>query len=60
MSITSTSRQYDESASNVNTSRLTVWMRQHPIAAYFTFAYIGTWVLHLPMVLGTNGLGILP
>lgn len=60
MSITSTSRHYDEFGSNVKTSRLTVWMRQHPIIAYFTFAYIGTWALHLPMVLGTNGLGIFP
>jgi membrane protease YdiL (CAAX protease family) len=60
MSITSTTQHYDESGSDVNTSRLTVWMRQHPIAAYFTFAFAGTWALHLPMVLGTNGLGLFP
>jgi membrane protease YdiL (CAAX protease family) len=35
-------------------------MRQHPIAAYFTFAFAITWALHAPMVLGTNGLGIFP
>src|SRR5574338_495370 len=56
MSITSTTQQYDESRSDVKTSRLTVWMRQHPVTAYFTFAFAGTWALHLPMVLVTNAL----
>jgi len=33
-------------------------MRQHPIAAYFTFAFVITWALHMPMALGKQGLGI--
>jgi uncharacterized protein len=41
-------------------SRLVTWMRQHPIAAYFTFAYAGTWARHLPLVLGANGLSLFP
>lgn len=50
----------EEPGSDASISRLTVWMRQHPMVAYFTLAYLGTWVLHLPLVLGTNGLGIFP
>jgi uncharacterized protein len=60
MSITSTTQAYEESGSDVHPSRMVIWMRQHPIAAYFTFAYAGTWALHLPLVLGTNGLGLFP
>jgi membrane protease YdiL (CAAX protease family) len=60
MSSTSTTQPYEESGPDVHPSRLATWMRQHPIAAYFTFAYAGTWALHLPMVLGTNGLGLFP
>lgn len=60
MSINSTSRPYEESGSRVNTSGVAAWIRQHPVAAYFTLAFAGTWALDLPMVLGTNGLGILP
>jgi membrane protease YdiL (CAAX protease family) len=60
MSITSTSRNYEESGSDVNASGISAWIRQHPIIAYFTFAFAGTWALDLPMVLGRNGLGIFP
>lgn len=60
MTTTSTQRRYEESGSDVNVSGLSVWMRQHPIAAYFTLAFAGTWALHMPMVLGRNGLGIFP
>jgi membrane protease YdiL (CAAX protease family) len=35
-------------------------MRQHPIAAYFTLVFAITWALHMPMVLGQQGLGLLP
>src|SRR6185436_7344552 len=35
-------------------------MRQHPIVAYFTLAFVITWALHMPMVLGKQGLGIFP
>ena len=41
-------------------SGLSVWMRQHPIVAYFTLAFAITWALHMPMVLGRQGLGIFP
>lgn len=51
-------QQYQESARSVNVSAFSVWMRQHPIAAYFMIAFAITWALHTPMVLGRNGLGI--
>ena len=60
MTTASTQHRYEESGSDVNVSGLSVWMRQHPIAAYFTLAFAGTWVLQMPMVLGTNALGIFP
>jgi uncharacterized protein len=60
MSITTTSRNYDGSGSGVSASGLTVWIRQHPIIAYFLLAFAGTWMLQMPMLLGTNGLGIFP
>ena len=43
-----------------STSSASVWMRAHPLVAYFTLAFAGTWLLDLPMVLGKNGLGLLP
>jgi membrane protease YdiL (CAAX protease family) len=48
----------DLQVKDVNASGLSAWMRQHPIIAYFTLAFAGAWVLQMPMVLGTNGLGI--
>ena len=49
-----------KSASSASASGLSVWMRGHPIVAYFTFAFVITWALHMPMVLGRDGLGIFP
>ena len=60
MATTSTEHPYEISGAEVNVSRLSVWMRQHPIVAYFTFAFAGTWILQMPMLLGRNGLGIFP
>ncbi len=36
------------------------WIERHPIAAYFLWAFAGTWLFLLPGVLGQNGLGLLP
>jgi membrane protease YdiL (CAAX protease family) len=36
------------------------WITGHPIAAYFLIAFGGTWLLDSPMVLGRDGLGIVP
>lgn len=41
-------------------SSLRTWIRLHPISAFFILAYVGTWLLELPMVLGKDGLGLLP
>lgn len=32
----------------------------HPLVTYFLLAFAGTWLLELPIVLGQDGLGILP
>jgi hypothetical protein len=49
-----------KSVSAPRASGLAIWMRQHPIVAYFTLAFAITWALHMPMVLGRQGLGIFP
>lgn len=36
------------------------WGVRHPLAAYFTLAYAGTWLLFLPIVLSARGLGLVP
>jgi uncharacterized protein len=41
-------------------SSLKPWIYRHPVAAYFGLAYLLTWSFQLPMVLGQDGLGILP
>ena len=60
MTTSSTQSRYEESGSNISVSGLSVWMRQHPIAAYFALVFAITWALHAPMVLGANGLGFFP
>jgi membrane protease YdiL (CAAX protease family) len=41
-----------------NPSAFAVWARKHPLIAYFSLAFAGTWLLDLPMVLGKDGLGL--
>lgn len=60
MTTTSTQHHYGDSGSEVKVSGLSVWMRQHPIVAYFSIAFAITWALHMPMALGKQGLGIFP
>jgi hypothetical protein len=38
------------------------WLCRHPLAAYFTLAFLGTWLIIVPMALGQgeHGLGVLP
>ncbi len=35
-------------------------IRRHPLIAYFTFAFAGTWILFTPILLSAKGFGILP
>ena len=42
------------------TSKFKQWIVRQPVAAYFVLAYLGTWILQLPMVLGQDGLGLFP
>jgi membrane protease YdiL (CAAX protease family) len=35
-------------------------LASHPLIAYFVLAFAGTWLLIAPMVLGQDGLGLLP
>jgi membrane protease YdiL (CAAX protease family) len=56
----STTQMDDRSAPAGSASPFTAWMQGHPIVAFFSIAYAGTWLLDLPMVLGKDGLGLLP
>jgi len=47
-------------APSAKASAFSVWIRRHPILAYFFFTFAGTWLLDLPMVLGKDGLGLFP
>ena len=40
-------------------SSFKLWVSRHPILAYFVLAFLLTWTLELPMLLGKDGLGIL-
>jgi uncharacterized protein len=46
------------SVPSTGASSFSTWMRQHPLMAYFSIAFSGTWLLDLPMVLGKDGLGL--
>lgn len=52
------------SISNSNTvvrsNGLAGWVRQHPLVAYFSLAFAGTWGIFGPVWLGKQGLGLLP
>jgi len=56
----STTQMNSMSAPSTSASSFSVWMRQHPLVAFFSIAFAGTWLLELPMVLGKDGLGLLP
>ncbi len=43
-----------------NVSSFSAWIKQHPLTAFFTLAFAGTWLLQLPMILGQDGLGLFP
>ena len=56
----STTQMNSTSVSSSRTSSFSTWMREHPLMAYFSIAFAGTWLLDLPMVLGKDGLGLFP
>jgi uncharacterized protein len=56
----STTQMNSTPISTTRASSFSTWMRSHPMIAYFSIAYIGTWLLDLPMVLGQDGLGLFP
>ena len=35
-------------------------IQHHPLVAYFVLAFVGSWLTELPVVLGKNGIGLLP
>ena len=35
-------------------------LTRYPVAAFFALSFAGTWLLHAPLVLGQDGLGLLP
>jgi len=39
-------------------SRISGWMKRHPLVAYFVLAYALTWALIVPIMLSQRGLGI--
>ena len=41
-------------------SPLQRFIRNHPLVAYFVIAFVGTWLTILPLLLGQDGLGLLP
>jgi membrane protease YdiL (CAAX protease family) len=56
----STTQLNAQLAPSTSTSSFKAWMQAHPLAAYFTIAFAGTWLMDLPMVLGKEGLGLFP
>lgn len=39
--------------------RLGAWMRRYPLGAYFSLAFLGTWVTIIPLLLSQRGVGVL-
>src|SRR3989442_6545905 len=35
-------------------------LTDHPLVAFFVIAFAGTWIVFLPLLLASNGLGLLP
>jgi uncharacterized protein len=56
----STSQMDAHTPAPTGNSAFSAWMRAHPIVAYFSIAFAGTWLLNIPMVLGKDGLGLFP
>lgn len=42
---------------SVGASNFRQFLAKHPLISYFILAFIGTWLLDAPMVLGKDGLG---
>ena len=56
----STTQMNSVTVPSTRTTSFSTWMRKHPLVAYFSIAFAGTWLLDLPMVLGKDGLGLFP
>src|SRR6266516_3477255 len=41
-------------------SPLKRFIQHHPLVAYFVLAFVGSWLTELPVLLGKNGIGLLP
>ncbi|NLF78118.1 MAG: hypothetical protein GX573_20690, partial [Chloroflexi bacterium] len=44
----------------VSTTGIKRLMAEHPVTSFFAIALIGTWLFQLPMILSSDGLGLLP
>ena len=47
-------------ASPASAARLKQLVQSHPLISFFVLAYLGTWLCLAPMVLGQDGLRLLP
>jgi membrane protease YdiL (CAAX protease family) len=56
----STTHMNSTSVPSTRAFSFSTWMRGHPLMAYFSIAFAGTWLLDLPMLLGQDGLGLFP
>src|SRR5215207_7718974 len=48
------------SAKVVGSGGVRAWIAGHPVLAYVVGAFAGAWLFFMPMVLGQEGLGLLP
>jgi hypothetical protein len=39
-------------------ARLLEWLEQHPLLGFFLMAFIFAWLSWLPLIIGSNGLGL--